>query len=336
MTKRFFIFASHMMKIGNISFDKVPLLLAPMEDITDMPFRTICKRLGADLVYTEFISSEGLIRDASKSLVKLDINPLERPVGIQLFGHDIDSMVLAARYAEKAQPEIIDLNFGCPVKKVVRKGGGSAMLQTPDIMVEMTRQIVKAVNIPVTVKTRLGWDHNSMIIYDLAERLQDTGIAALSIHGRTRSQLYKGEADWTLIGEIKQNPNMEIPIIGNGDITSAQKAKHYLDTYQPDGLMVGRAAIGNPWIFGQIRHFLDTGEEIPLPTTEDRRDVCLEHLSSEILFKGERQAVIEMRKAYSGYFKGVENFKPYKAKLMTALSLTEVEDILTQFITFQK
>lgn len=313
-----------MLKTGNIELKGTPLLLAPMEDITDRPFRKICKRFGADIVYTEFISSEGLIRDADKSIKKLVIDEEERPVGIQIFGHDIESMVRAARYAEKAAPEVIDLNFGCPVKKVVKKGAGAALLKNPEFMLKMTRAIVEAVDVPVTVKTRLGWDHDSQIIDQLAEPLQETGIKALTIHGRTRSQLYKGIADWTLIGKIKQNPNIEIPIIGNGDIDSVEKAKEMLEKYNPDALMIGRAAIGNPWIFEQVKLYLEKGKLIAPPSIENRIEICLEHLLEEVKTKGERGAIIEMRKNYSGYFKGVKNFKPHKIKLMQAENIEDI------------
>jgi nifR3 family TIM-barrel protein len=319
-----------MIKNGKISISGTPLLLAPMEDISDRPFRKICKRFGADLVYTEFISSEGLIRDAAKSTEKLLVYDDERPVGIQIFGHNTASMVKAAQQAAKASPDLIDLNYGCPVKKVVKKGAGAALLRTPEHMISMTKAIVEAVDIPVTVKTRLGWDYEIIIIDQIAERLQETGIAALTIHGRTRSQLYKGEADWSFIKKIKNNPNINIPIIGNGDINSAIKAKYYLDHYRPDALMIGRAAIGNPWIFAQIAHYLNTGETLPPPALEERISVSLEHLQEEAAIKGEHQAVIEMRKAYSGYFKGVSNFKHYKIKLMQAESVHEVQNIFEE------
>lgn len=319
-----------MLKIGDISLEGTPLLLAPMEDITDQPFRKICKRFGADLGYTEFISSEGLIRDAGKNVKKLSIDQDERPVGIQIFGHDIKSMVAAARYAEKANPEIIDLNYGCPVKKVINKGAGAALLKNPEHMIKMTRAIVEAVDVPVTVKTRLGWDNGSLIIDQLAEKLQDTGIKALTIHGRTRSQLYKGVADWSLIRKVKQNPNIEIPIIGNGDIDSPEKAKEYTEKFHPDALMIGRAAMGNPWIFREIKHFMEKGGKLPLPTLEERIKVCLEHLQEERELKGERAAVIEMRKNYPGYFKGIANFKHHKIKLMQAANLHEISQILEE------
>lgn len=320
------------MKIADISFPDVPLLLAPMEDITDLPFRKICKKFGADLVYTEFISSEGLIRDAGKSVKKLQIDNEERPVGIQIFGHDINSMVAAARYVEKAHPDFIDLNYGCPVKKVVNKGAGAALLKNPEHMLKMTRAIVEAVDLPVTVKTRLGWDMDSIIIEKLAEPLQETGISALTIHGRTRSQLYKGIADWSMIKKIKENPNIEIPIIGNGDIDSAEKAKYALDHFQPDALMIGRAAIGNPWIFSQVRTYLEKGFIPPEPDLHERVKVCRGHLIQEMALKGERSAVIEMRKNYSGYFKGVQNFKPFKLKLMKAETKEELDNIFAEIL----
>ncbi len=305
-----------------------PLLLAPMEDITTGPFRRICKRFGADLVYTEFVSSEGLIRDAGKSLRKLKVDDRERPVAIQIFGHDIINMVKAAQLAAEAEPEMIDLNFGCPVKKVVRKGAGAALLREPEKMISMTREIVRAVDIPVTVKTRLGWDSDSIIIEKLALPLQDTGIAALTIHARTRAQMYKGQADWSHIRSVKQNPNIEIPIIGNGDIDSAERAKHFLNEYNPDALMIGRAAIGNPWIFKQISQYLISGEKGAMPDSCERVHVALEHLRNEMQEKTEREAIFEMRKMYSGYFKGVDNFKAYKIKLMQAKTYKEVERIL--------
>jgi tRNA-dihydrouridine synthase B len=285
--------------------------------------------MGADWVYTEFISSDGLIRDSDKSKHKLDIFPGERPVSIQIFGAHIDAMVEAAKIAEEAGPEFIDINFGCPVKKVAAKGAGAGMLQDVAKMVEMTAAIVKAVKIPVTAKTRLGWDQMNKNIIDIAERLQDTGIAALAIHGRTRCQFYKGEADWTLIGDVKNNPRMKIPIIGNGDIKSAQDAKNALDKYGVDGIMVGRACIGNPWLFKEIKHYLLYGEENPKPVIKERVDVCLNHLQMSVEWKGERVAINEMRKHYSNYFKGIYNFKPIRMKLVTASSFVEVKNILS-------
>ncbi len=316
--------------IGNITFNRVPLILAPMEDVTDPPFRVLCREMGADWVFSEFISSDGLIRDASKSLAKLDIYPGERPVSIQIFGAHIDAMTEAARVVEQAKPDFIDINFGCPVRKVAAKGAGAGMLQNIPKMVEMTRSIVKAVNTPVTVKTRLGWDEHSKYIVDIAERLQDTGIAALTIHGRTRSQFYTGTADWTLIGEVKNNPRMHIPIIGNGDIKDPQSALHAINTYGVDGIMIGRASIGNPWIFRQISTFLDQGTIPAPPTLAERAEVCKKHLQMSIQWKGERTAILEMRRHYCTYFKGIRNFKPIRMKLVTSLSASEIMDIIDQ------
>jgi tRNA-dihydrouridine synthase B len=316
--------------IGNTVFADIPLILAPMEDVTDPPFRIICKEMGADWVFTEFISSDGLIRDASKSLVKLDVYPAERPVSIQIFGSHIDAMAEAARIVEKAQPDFLDINFGCPVRKVAAKGAGAGMLNDIPKMVEMTRQVVNAVNIPVTVKTRLGWDQNNKTIVDIAERLQDVGIAALAIHGRTRCQLYKGHADWTLIGEVKNNPRMHIPIIGNGDITDGPSALNAIRQYGVDGIMIGRATIGNPWIFRQVRHYLDTGELLPPPSVAQKAAVCRRHLEMSVPWKGEKLAVFEMRKHYCTYFRGIPNFKPYRMKLVTAESAEEVYEIIDQ------
>jgi len=310
-----------MFEIGNITIPHYPIMLAPMEDITDPPFRQLCKQFSVDIMYTEFISSEALIRDAEKSLKKLDLKDEERPVGIQIFGHEIESMVMAAKAAERANPDIIDINFGCPVKKVVKKGAGAGILKDIPKMIAMTEAVVKSVNTPVTVKTRLGWDENSKHIVEIAERLQDVGIKALTIHGRTRSQIYKGEADWTLIGEVKNNTRMHIPIIGNGDITSPEKAFDYKNKYGVDGLMIGRAAIGNPWIFQQIRTYFDSGILLSPPTLEERIALVKKHLLSEIKWKGEKSAVLEMRKFYSGYFKGIPNFKNHKIKLTQSYCL---------------
>lgn len=312
------------MKIGNCNLGTLPLLLAPMEDITDPPFRRICKQLGADLLYTEFISSEGLIRDAIKSAEKLDFEESERPIAIQIFGHEVSSMIKAAQMAAAANPDIIDINFGCPVKKVVSKGAGSAMLRTIPKMLEITRAVVNSVNIPVTVKTRLGWDEDSKNIVDVAELLQDTGIAALTIHGRTRSQLYKGEADWELIGKVKNNPRMHIPIIGNGDITSPEIAAEKAAKYGVDGLMIGRAAIGNPWIFKEIKHYLQYGTHIASPSITERVKICRIHLQNSVLWKGEKRTINEMRKHYASYFKGLSHFKEYRIKLVT---FNQIEDI---------
>ena len=306
-----------MVKIADIVLPDKPLFLAPMEDVTDPSFRYVCKQFGADVVYSEFISSDGLIRDAAKSLAKLNIFDYERPVGIQLYGHLIEPMVEAARRAEEANPDIIDINFGCPVKKIANRGAGSGMMRDVPLMVEMTRRIVEAVKIPVTVKTRLGWDEESKNIEDIAERLQDTGIAALTIHGRTRSQMYKGEADWTLIGRVKNNPRMTIPVIGNGDITSAQKAHEAFDRYGVDGVMIGRATYGRPWIFRECRHYLNTGELLPQPSVTERVALAKQHLAKSLEFKGDKVGILEMRRHFSSYFKGLPHFKEARMKLVT-------------------
>ena len=305
------------MKIGDIEFRKEALLLAPMEDVTDPSFRYICKRFGADMVTTEFISSDGLIRDAWKSRAKLNINDFERPVAIQIYGNQIEPMVEAARIAESANPDIIDINFGCPMKKIAGRGAGSGMMRDVPLMVEMTRQIVEAVKKPVTVKTRLGWDDESKNIEEIALRLQDVGIAALTIHGRTRCQLYKGEADWTLIGKVKNNPLIKIPIIGNGDVDSGEKAREMFDRYGVDAVMIGRATYGRPWIFREVRHYLDTGEVLPQPSVVERVAIAKEHLAKSIEVKGERVGVLEMRRHLSNYFKGLPNFKDTRMKLVT-------------------
>ena len=305
------------MKIGNIELGDKPLFLAPMEDVTDPSFRYICKRFGADMVTTEFISSDGLIRDAWKSRAKLNINDFERPVAIQIYGNQIEPMVEAARIAESANPDIIDINFGCPMKKIAGRGAGSGMMRDVPLMVEMTRQIVEAVGKPVTVKTRLGWDDESKNIEEIALRLQDVGIAALTIHGRTRCQLYKGEADWTLIGKVKNNPLIKIPIIGNGDVDSGKKAREMFDRYGVDAVMIGRATYGRPWIFREVRHYLDTGEELPQPSVLERVAIAKEHLAKSIEVKGERVGVLEMRRHLSNYFKGLSNFKDTRMRLVT-------------------
>ena len=305
------------MKIGDIEFRKEALLLAPMEDVTDPSFRYICKRFGADMVTTEFISSDGLIRDAWKSRAKLNINDFERPVAIQIYGNQIEPMVEAARIAESANPDIVDINFGCPMKKIAGRGAGSGMMRDVPLMVEMTRQIVEAVKKPVTVKTRLGWDDDSKNIEEIALRLQDVGIAALTIHGRTRCQLYKGEADWTLIGKVKNNPLIKIPIIGNGDVDSGEKAREMFDRYGVDAVMIGRATYGRPWIFREVRHYLDTGEVMPQPSVVERVAIAKEHLSKSIEVKGERVGVLEMRRHLSNYFKGLPNFKDTRMRLVT-------------------
>lgn len=307
----------HMPRIGPLILPDFPLLLAPMEDVSDPPFRALCKRHGADLMYTEFISSEGLIRKAAKGMKKLDIFPEERPIGIQLFGGSEDAMEEAARIAEAVQPDLIDINYGCPVHKVVSKGAGACLLLDVDKMMRLTDKVVKAVKLPVTVKTRLGWDDRTKNIVEVAERLQDVGIQALSIHGRTRAQLYKGPADWTLIADVKNNPRMHIPIFGNGDIDSPEKAKEYRERYGVDGLMIGRASIGHPWIFNEIKHFFKTGEHLSPPTLNDRVDAAQEHLQRSIAWKGNYEGIVEMRRHYSNYFKGLPDFKPMRLKLCT-------------------
>jgi tRNA-dihydrouridine synthase B len=310
-----------------------PLLLAPMEDVSDPPFRYVCKQYGADMMYTEFISSEGLIRDAAKSVKKLDIFEYERPIGIQLFGSDIDSMREAGRIADNAGPDLIDINYGCPVKNVACKGAGAALLQDIPKMVSMTSEIVKIANRPVTVKTRLGWDDKTRNVVEVAERLQDIGIKALSIHGRTRSQMYKGEADWTLIGEIKNNPRINIPIFGNGDVSSPEKAKLMKERYGVDGIMIGRASIGYPWIFKEIKHFMKTGTHLPAPLITDRVKVALIHLNKSIAWKGPRQGIIEMRTHYTNYFRGIPNFKEHRLKLVTTDSYSELLELLESIPT---
>ncbi len=319
-----------MVKIGNINLGEFPLLLAPMEDVSDPPFRALCKEQGCDMMYTEFISVEGLIRDASKSVQKLDIYDYERPVGIQIFGAEEDSMRRAAEIVEEAQPEVLDINFGCPVKKVVCKMAGAGILQDIDKMVKLTDHIVKSTNLPVTVKTRLGWDDNTKYIEEVAERLQDVGIKALSIHGRTRKQMYKGEADWTLIGKIKENPRVHIPIFGNGDIDSPQKAKLYRDRYGVDGIMIGRASIGNPWIFREIKHYFETGETLAPPTIKERVSAARQHLKHSIEWKGEKLGILEMRRHYTNYFRGFRNIKPYRMQLVTNFDVDDVLGILDQ------
>lgn len=304
-----------------------------MEDVTDPPFRLICREMGADWVYTEFISADGLIRDAHKSLQKLDIQSKERPVSIQIFGADIASMVEAARVAANSNPDFVDINFGCPVRKVASKGAGSGIMNDVPKMAEMTRRIVEAVDVPVTVKTRLGYDKQTKNIVDIAEHLQDCGIAALAIHGRTRCQLYTGQADWSLIGAVKNNPRMHIPIIGNGDITNPQEALHALDRYGVDGIMIGRAAIGNPWVFKEVTRFFDKGEVASPPDVTERIAVCRSHLEASVAWKGERVAIFEMRRHYSQYFKGMVHFKPFRMKLVGASSLDELQEIFDEILT---
>ena len=316
------------MKIANIELGERALLLAPMEDVTDPSFRYMCKRFGADMVYTEFISSDGLIRDAAKSLKKLEIDDAERPVGIQIYGHLIDPMVEAARMAEAAGPDVIDINFGCPVKKIAGRGAGSGMMRDVPLMVEMTRRIVAAVKKPVTVKTRLGWDEESKNIEEIALRLQDVGIAALTIHGRTRAQMYRGEADWTLIGKVKNNPQIRIPIIGNGDVDSGPKAREMFDRYGVDGVMIGRPTYGRPWIFSEIRHYLTTGQLMPQPSVRERVELAKLHLDKSLEFKGEKGGVLEMRRHLSCYFKGLPDFKATRLKLVTLFDPDEIRATL--------
>ena len=319
-----------MVKIGNVSLGEFPLLLAPMEDVSDPPFRAVCKAGGADLMYTEFISSEGLIRHAAKSRQKLDIFEYERPIGIQLFGGDIGNMVGSAEIASAVNPDLIDINYGCPVKAVACRGAGAALLQDIPKMVKMTEEIVKCTHLPVTVKTRLGWDDKTRNVTEVAERLQDIGIKALTVHGRTRVQMYKGDADWTLIGEIKNNPRIHIPIFGNGDIDSPQKVVEYKNRYGVDGVMIGRASVGNPWVFNEIKHFMKTGVLLPGPDVPERVRVCREHFDFSMRWKGDRLGVFEMRRHYASYFKSIPDFKPYRARLVEADTAAEVHAILDE------
>ncbi|GLR16076.1 tRNA-dihydrouridine synthase [Portibacter lacus] len=318
----------NLVKIGKTELGEFPLLLAPMEDVSDPPFRALCKQQGCDMMYTEFISVEGLIRDATKSVQKLDIYDDERPIGIQIFGAELDSMARAAAIVEEAEPELLDINFGCPVKKVTCKMAGAGILQDIDKMVKLTDHIVKSTNLPVTVKTRLGWDDNTKFIEEVAERLQDVGIKALSIHGRTRKQMYKGEADWSLIGKIKENPRVHIPIFGNGDIDSGPKALEYKNRYGVDGIMIGRASIGNPWIFREIKHYFKTGEELAPPTIDERVDAAKQHLKKSLEWKGEVLGILEMRRHYTNYFRGYPHIKPFRAVLVTSHDINELEDTL--------
>ncbi len=319
-----------MVKIGEVELGEYPLLLAPMEDVSDPPFRAVCKENGADMMYTEFISAEGLIRDAAKSRQKLDIYDEERPIGIQIFGDKIESMREAAAIAEEANPELIDINYGCPVKKVAGKGAGAGILKDIPKMQRMTEEIVKQVQKPVTVKTRLGWDSTTIQIIEVAKRLQDVGISALTIHGRTRQQMYKGVADWNPIAEVKNHPDIHIPIFGNGDIDSPEKALEYKNTYGLDGAMIGRAAIGYPWIFNEIKHFMKTGEKLAPPTMEERVRTAKRHLELSLDWKGERQGILEMRRHYTNYFRGVANFKPYRMKLVESLDPNELFEVLEE------
>lgn len=329
------VFEPDQMKIGDIDLGDRPLFLAPMEDVTDASFRAVCKEYGADMMYTEFVSSDGLIRDAAKSLAKLVTYDSEAPIGIQIYGNIPEAMVEAAQMAENAfrtpgghGADVIDINFGCPVNKIARRGAGSGMMREPDKMVQITRMVVDAVKLPVTVKTRLGWDEDSKIIVELAERLQDAGIKALTVHGRTRSQMYTGKADWTLIGKVKENPRMHIPIIGNGDIDSPQKAKEAFDRYGVDGIMIGRATYGHPWIFREIRHYLDTGELLPQMSVPDRVSLARRHLARSIAFKGEKIGILEMRRHLSCYFKGLPDFKETRLRLVTLTDPDELYALL--------
>ena len=324
------------MKIGNIKLPDFPLLLAPMEDVSDPPFRALCKKNGADLMFTEFISSEGLIRDAEKSVQKLDIYEYERPIGIQIFGDKIESMRQAAEIAEKAKPEIIDINYGCPVKKVACKGAGAGILLDLPKMQSMTKEIVDAVNVPVTVKTRLGWDENSIKIVEVAKRLQDVGIKALTIHGRTRKQMYKGEANWEYIAKVKNNPQIQIAIFGNGDIDSSEKALEYKNRYNVDGIMIGRASIGYPWIFNEIKNFINKNKKIKKPSLHERIDTVKRHLDFSIKWKGETLGLIEMRSNYTNYFRGIENFKKFIMKLIESTSHEESLETLNNIYKIYK
>lgn len=328
-----------MSKIRDIELPDFPLLLAPMEDVSDPPFRALCKEQGADVVYTEFISSEGLIRDAAKSVIKLDIYEKERPVGIQIFGAELDSMLQAIDIVEKSNPDIIDINFGCPVKKVVCKNAGAGILRDIPLMVKLTEAMVKRTKLPVTVKTRLGWDQNSIKIVEVAERLQDVGIESIAIHGRTRVQMYKGEADWRPIAEVKNNPRMHIPVFGNGDVDSPKAAMRMRDDFGLDGAMIGRASIGNPWFFNQVKHYFKTGEHLDPPTMEERVEAARRHLQMAIAWKGEKLAVFETRRHYTNYFKGIPHFKEYRMKMVTSDDAADVfaafDEVLEKFGDFQ-
>jgi nifR3 family TIM-barrel protein len=319
-----------MPKIGNIILPDFPLLLAPMEDVSDPPFRRLCKLHGADLMYSEFISSEGLIRDAIKSKMKLDIFDYERPVGIQIFGGDEEAMAMSARIVDAVHPDLVDINFGCPVKKVVCKGAGAGVLKDVDLMVRLTKAVIRSTNLPVTVKTRLGWDENSINIDEVAERLQDIGVQALTVHARTRAQMYKGHSDWTHIERVKNNPRITMPIFGNGDIDSPEKALEYKNKFGLDGMMIGRAAIGYPWIFNEIKHYFKTGEHLPAPTMIDRVEAARNHLTWSMDWKGERVGIVEMRRHYTNYFKNVPSFKEYKQRLVTTDAPEELYKILVE------
>ncbi|MDU8884719.1 tRNA dihydrouridine synthase DusB [Yeosuana sp. MJ-SS3] len=328
-----------MVKIDNIELPDFPLLLAPMEDVSDPPFRALCKEQGADVVYTEFVSSEGLIRNATKSVMKLDIYEKERPVGIQIFGANLDSMLQTIDIVEKSNPDIIDINFGCPVKKVVSKGAGAGILKDVCLMEKLTAEIVKRTNLPITVKTRLGWDHDSIKIVEVAERLQDVGCKAIAIHGRTRAQMYKGNADWKPIAEVKNNPRMHIPVFGNGDIDSPEKAKEMKDIYGLDGAMIGRASIGNPWFFKQVKHYFKTGKVLKPITIHERVEAARRHLQMSIDWKGEKLGVFETRRHYTNYFKGIPNFKEYRMKMVTSDESKDVfaafDEVLEKFSEYQ-
>ena len=328
-----------MVKISDIELSDFPLLLAPMEDVSDPPFRALCKEQGADVVYTEFVSSEGLIRNAAKSIMKLDIYEKERPVGIQIFGANLDSMLQTIDIVEKSNPDIIDINFGCPVKKVVSKGAGAGILKDVCLMEQLTAEMVKRTKIPITVKTRLGWDHESIKIVEVAERLQDVGCKAISIHGRTRAQMYKGVADWKPIAEVKNNPRMHIPVFGNGDVDSPEKAMEMRDSYGLDGAMIGRASIGNPWFFKQVKHYFETGEHLEPPTLKERIDAARKHLQMAIAWKGEKLGVFETRRHYTNYFKGIPDFKEYRTKMVTNDNSSEVfkvfDEVLDLFSDYQ-
>ena len=318
-----------MVKIGDILTTDFPLLLAPMEDVSDPPFRALCKEMGADVVYTEFISSEGLIRNAQKSVIKLDIFEKERPVGIQIFGANLDSMLQSIDIVEAVNPDIIDINFGCPVKKVVSKGAGAGILKDIDLMVKLTKEMCKRTHLPVTIKTRLGWDENSIKIVEVAERLQDVGAKAISIHGRTRAQMYKGDANWKPIAEVKNNPRMFIPVFGNGDVNSPEKAELMRDQYGLDGAMIGRASIGNPWFFNQVKEYFKTGKHAKKPSILERIKVARRHLEMSIKWKGERLGILETRRHYSNYFKGIQDFKQHRTKLVTLETVSELMDVFT-------
>ena len=328
-----------MVKIGDIEVGEFPLLLAPMEDVSDPPFRALCKEQGADVVYTEFISSEGLIRDAAKSTMKLDIYEKERPVGIQIFGANLDSMLRSVEIVEKSNPDIIDINFGCPVKKVVSKGAGAGILKDIDLMVSLSEAMVKHTNLPITVKTRLGWDHDSIKIVEVAEKLQDVGIKAISIHGRTRAQMYKGDADWAPIAEVKNNPRMHIPVFGNGDVDTPEKAMLMRDKFGLDGAMIGRASIGSPWFFKEVKHFFNTGEHLQPPNIAERVETARRHLEMSIAWKGEKLGVFETRRHYTNYFKGIPNFKEYRMKMVTSDHSVDVfeafDEVLDKFSDYQ-